>query len=154
MERKSPTIKIWRRLLFVAYCLVMLWLLFIKNRQAGADWSQMGQNMNLIPLKTVKLYLNVFRDPHLAYLIPHAIVNLAGNVVMFIPLGFFLAAEYAPKFRFWKVLLTTLGVICIVEVAQLLLLVGSCDVDDLLLNLAGSLLGCIMYGVFSKYNKN
>jgi glycopeptide antibiotics resistance protein len=141
-----------RRIAFAAYCVLMLWLLFVRNRHPVLEnyWAQMEQNVNLVPFHTIRLYLYVFRDSDLSHLIPHAIVNLVGNVVMFIPLGVFLCSEFSNRGKGFKVLLTTIAVICLVELMQLVTLAGSCDVDDLLLNLTGSMLGCIMYCVFSK----
>lgn len=141
-----------RRAAFAAYCVLMLWLLFVRNRHPVLEnyWAQMEQNVNLVPFHTIRLYLYVFRDSDLDHLIPHAVVNLVGNVVMFIPLGAFLYPEFSEGWKVFKVLLTTFMVICLVELAQLVTLAGSCDVDDLLLNLGGSLLGCLVYRIFSK----
>lgn len=141
-----------RRICFAGYCALMFWLLFVRNRHPVLEnyWAQMEQNVNLVPFHTIRLYLYVFRDSDLSHLIPHAIVNLAGNVVMFIPLGAFLYPEFSNRWKMLKTLLTTFVVICLVEMMQLVTLAGSCDVDDLLLNLTGSLLGCMMYCIFSK----
>ena len=141
-----------RRICFTGYCALMFWLLFVRNRHPVLEdyWAQMEQNVNLMPLHTIRLYLYVFRDAELAYLIPHAIVNLVGNVVMFVPLGAFLYPEFSDRCKVIKVMLTTFLLICLVEVMQLVTLAGSCDVDDLLLNLAGSLLGCGFCRVFAK----
>ena len=49
-----------------------------------------------------------------------------------------------------KALLCAALIITAVEIAQLLTLVGSCDVDDLILNLAGSTVGYILYKIISK----
>lgn len=141
-----------RRICFAGYCALMFWLLFVRNRHPVLEnyWAQMEQNVNLVPFHTIRLYLYVFRDSDLSHLIPHAIVNLAGNVVMFIPLGAFLYPEFSGGWPAFKVLLTTFVGICLVEIMQLITLAGSCDVDDLLLNLAGSLLGCMMYRIICK----
>lgn len=140
------------RFCFVLYCALMLWLLFGRSRYDASydSWEQLEQNVNLVPLATVKLYLHVLEEPSLSYLIPHAIVNLAGNIVMFIPLGILLPAVFPKLRRLWKTTLVTAGAIILVEMAQLITLVGSCDVDDLLLNVLGAALG---YGFFKIFDK-
>ena len=60
---------------------------------------------------------------------------------MFVPLGFLLPRVFPKLHSLPLVLLTTAGIITVVEILQLLTLVGSCDIDDLILNVAGSGLG-------------
>ena len=56
-----------------------------------------------------------------------------------------------PKLRFlMRVLLTVTVLIVCVELIQLLTLVGSCDVDDLILNVLGAAIGFWLYRIFSK----
>lgn len=138
--------RIWKGL-FVLYCAGMLWLLFGRERPDAAigNWQQMQQSLNLIPLKTVKLYLHVFEDPALSHLKDAAVVNLLGNVVMFLPLGMGLPGVFPRLRRLWRTLLAATLLIALVELCQLFLLVGNCDVDDLLLNLVGAAAG---YGFF------
>lgn len=152
-ERKGKQILL--RLCFLAYCGLMLWLLFGRSPYDVADgyWEQMHQNLNLKPFATIKLYLYVLTAPELARHIPAAIVNLAGNVVMFVPLGAFLPAIWQGLRALWKTLLCTAFVICLIETAQLLTLVGSCDVDDLLLNVLGAALGYGGYRLILICNK-
>ena len=80
----------------------------------------------------------------------HAIINLVGNVIMFIPLGFCLPMLWKKQRTLWKTLLTTALIITLVELIQLLTLVGSCDTDDLILNVLGSAIG---YGLFKMFQK-
>jgi len=72
-------------------------------------------------------------------------VNLAGNVLMFVPLGYFLPRMRGAFRPFFRCMLWTAVILLGIECLQLLTLLGSCDIDDLLLNLMGTALG---YGVF------
>ena len=47
--------------------------------------------------------------------------------------------------KLWRTLLTTGLIITLVELIQLFTLVGSCDIDDLILNLLGAAMG---YGIY------
>ena len=130
--------------LFTLYCAVMLWLLF--NRSGGAEgipyWEQVRNHFNPEPFHTIRLFLKVLgTHPYHST----AIVNLAGNVVMFIPLGFFLPRVFPALNQFRRVLLATTAIITAVELSQMFSLLGFCDIDDLILNVLGAALGYILH---------
>lgn len=139
-----------RRTVFAAYCLLMVYLLFLQRGRApliGGYVNTMLSNLNLTPGAEILRFLRVWNDPlyHRA-----AVVNIIGNIVMFIPLGFGLPWANAPLRRFWKTLLVSAGIIILVEITQLITLLGHCDVDDLILNLIGVVIGYALYVLFSK----
>ena len=123
--------------LFIIYCALMLWLLFARGGPIE------GISLNLKPLRTVMRYVRLLDSarPHLVQL---AVINLFGNVIMFIPLGFFLPQVFKKLHRLWKVLLTTALIITLVEIAQLLTQMGCCDIDDLLLNVICAAMGYVL----------
>ena len=107
-----------------------------------AYWLQVQQNMNLEPFHTIKLFWNVLDREEYRRL---AIINLGGNIGMFIPLGFFLPTLWASLQKWWRTWLATLLIMLAVELIQLFTLRGSFDVDDLILNLLGAAMGYIVY---------
>lgn len=66
-------------------------------------------------------------------------VNFPGNVIMFLPFGLF-SGLLSDRPRWWKSTLVTFGVSLFIECFQLLVSRGT-DVDDLILNTIGGLLG-------------
>ena len=136
--------KIGWKVLFLVYAAVMLWLLF--DREAGVYgpdyWQQVQQNMNLEPFHTIKLFWNVLDWEEYRSL---AVINLGGNIIMLIPLGFFLPVLWKSLQKWWKTWMMTLGIMLAVEVVQLFTLRGSFDVDDLILNLLGAAIGYLIY---------
>ena len=138
MSRRSR--KNAERLLFVIYCGTMLWLLFAQ-RVGGTPFAE---NVNLKPLETIKLYLGLVQGSSPG-LMRHAVVNLVGNVILFIPLGWFLPRLWHSMRAFWKVFLVVLGAIILVEVLQFASGLGSCDVDDLILNVPAAMLGYALW---------
>ena len=144
--------KFLRRTVFAAYCLLMVYLLFLQRGRSpifgGGYVSTMLANLNLKPGAEIRRFLRVWNDPlyHRA-----AVVNLVGNVVMFIPLGFGLPWANAPLRRFWKTLLASAAIIVLVEAIQLVTLLGHCDVDDLILNLIGVTIGYLLYVLSAKF---
>lgn len=147
MAKKKTTRQPFIRFLFLAYALVLLWLLFGRPRGwvEGLTYKQMlQQNMNLVPLLTIKNYWYVVRNGSDTALLRHCIINLAGNVVLFIPIGYWLVRIW-PRFRNYLLFLATCaGLIMLVEALQLFTLLGSFDVDDIILNLAGMTLGYLL----------
>ena len=141
--QRSPG-QILLRTAFFIYCLLMLWLLFGQRLGAqdyGSYTQQLADNLNLEPLKTIKLYLHLLQRSESAYLVRHAFINLVGNVVMFIPLGYLLCGVFPRQRRFFMFLLCVTALILVVEAVQYVTLLGSCDVDDLILNLLGAMIG-------------
>ena len=137
--------------LFAAYCALMLWLLFDR---AGAIegveyWEQIAMSLNLKPFHTIMRYTRLLDSakPHLVHL---AVINLFGNVIMFIPLGYFLPLIFGKLQKLWKTLLATALIITLVEIVQLFTLMGICDIDDLILNLAGAAIGYAPYRLTNK----
>lgn len=130
--------------LFVIYCALMLWLLFARpGYTEGIPYGQQLK-MNLLPFETILRFLRLLQNDS-PELVRHAVINLFGNIIMFIPLGFCLSAIWSRLRRLWKVLLVTALIIALVELTQLFTLVGSCDVDDLILNVLGAAIG---YGAY------
>ncbi|MNI24130.1 VanZ like family protein [compost metagenome] len=72
----------------------------------------------------------------------HDFVNLFGNIALFVPLGIFI--RLSAKGGLFKALVLSLGLSFSLEGTQLLLSMGSFDVDDLILNVFGGLLGYII----------
>ena len=140
-------------ILFLFYCAVMLWLLFDREAgSAGADyWEQVRQNLNLEPLRTIRLFLRALDREEYRTL---AIVNLFGNVGMFIPLGFFLPALWEGLRKWWRTWLAALGIMTVVELLQMFTLLGTCDVDDLILNVLGAAIGYVIFWIASRIWKD
>ncbi|MBQ8503446.1 MAG: VanZ family protein [Clostridia bacterium] len=139
----TAKIKKASEIIFIIYALIMLWLLF--GQRWGFDNStsyseQLRQNINLVPFETIRLFLNMAENSASGYMTRYAFRNLIGNVVMFIPLG--LLPCISKKLNsFIKYIITVIVIIVIIEVIQLFTLLGSCDIDDLMLNVAGAIIG-------------
>ena len=76
-----------------------------------------------------------------------ALVNLYGNIGLFIPTGIILPILYKGVNRFWKAVAIGFGMSFIIEISQLLFYERTSDVDDLILNTTGVAIGylaCIL----------
>lgn len=135
------------RFLFLVYCVAMLWLLFGQRLGETSTLAQLHLNMNLVPLRTIRQYLGLIQQEK--YFL-HAFVNLVGNVVMFIPLGFLLPRIWRKLRGFFKTTLCVALLVTVVEILQYVTFLGSFDVDDFILNLSGAIVGYILWKIYSK----
>ena len=72
------------------------------------------------------------------------LLNVIGNAAMFIPSGIVLPFVYKRLNSFWKVLLAGIGISLCIEMIQLPFSVRATDIDDLILNTIGVIVG---YGI-------
>lgn len=147
--QKKSTLKDAYYIIFIIYCIVMLWLLFgRKQYQFNGDYQELYHALvNLRPLKTISAYLYVLENREDAYLRSVAAYNLFGNIALFIPYGIFLPYLFKRLRKCWKVMLLGVITIVCVELLQIITLRGSCDIDDLILNTIGIFIGYLMYRI-------
>ncbi len=138
------------RFLFVVYVLVMLWLLF--DRPSGwdgnTDYRQLLQtSFNFRPFYTIGNYLATILASSSKEMVRHCFINLAGNVILFVPAGILLPKLFPRLRNFFRFFVLCTGAIFLVETAQILSLRGSFDIDDVILNLFGMCTGFLLYTV-------
>lgn len=127
--------------LFLIYLTGLFYFLFFAEGM-GRTTSGGEYRYNLTLLKEIKRFY-MYQDAlgWKAYFL-----NVFGNVLAFMPFGFFLPMLLAKKniflTTFWGFLLSLF-----VEAIQLSMKLGSFDVDDLLLNTIGAFLGACIYGI-------
>ena len=153
MAKSKPTSSPFWRFFFLLYCAVLLWLLFGRSNGwiAGLSYQeQLKQNTNLVPFYTIGNYLYVLRNRTDSYLLTHCFLNLAGNILLFIPVGWLLPKLWKWQQSFLHFFVSCLGSVFFVEVLQLFTLLGSFDVDDIILNLLGMTVGFLGHEIFTK----
>lgn len=124
------------------YGAVMVWLLFFGSRTYGGG--TVASRCNFVPFLTIKQMIGLMKDPDGSF-VTFSAINLIGNVVMFIPLGFLLPKTYPKLKKFFRWLFWVIVLIVLVETLQLITGLGSCDIDDLILNVSGALLGYLFW---------
>ena len=99
----------------------------------------MKWHINLTPFHTIRtVYLGGYRN---GLITPGSLLlNLAGNLFVFAPLAFFIPYLWRGRFPTLRFLLWTSIAVLSVELCQLTLMCGACDIDDVILNLGGALL--------------
>lgn len=89
---------------------------------------------NAIPFVTIRIYLDNLDS---AFWVSQAV----GNVLLLLPVGLFGPIALPLLGRWWRVLLVAIVISASIEVAQLFIPERSADVDDVMINAIGALLG-------------
>lgn len=152
--KNNKPMKIYLYAIFIIYIITLIQLTLFDSDYGRSglnifDWSKENlevylENNNLIPFKTISLYIS--RQDRVA------IINLLGNLIAFAPMGIFLPLLFKKQNKLKNFILTNIAIILAIESLQFLSLSGHFDIDDLILNLLGAL---IIYGLFKvkKVNK-
>ena len=82
-----------------------------------------------------------------------ALLNVIGNSFLFLPVGIVFPIVYRKLNTHWKVIVTGVGTSLSIEILQLLFFDRVTDIDDLILNSAGYLLGYGIYLLVKKAKK-
>lgn len=141
--KQIKKIRIIAYLFFVIYLLLLFHLTVIGR--LGKEGIIEGSNyllwnrINLIPFKSIYAYLFHPRS------IKTEIINIGGNILAFIPLGFILPVlnQYWKSYR--RIIMISIFTSVFIEAIQGLLRVGSSDIDDVILNLMGGLIGYFLF---------
>ncbi len=106
---------------FGLYCGLMLWLLFDRSGGVidGLTYAeQLRLNMNLTPLLTIRNYLHVIIYRTNDTVLMHCIINLLGNVLLFIPAGLIMPRLWHAQRNFFRFFFTCLSAIVLIETLQ------------------------------------
>ena len=148
----KSTIKKCVAVMFVIYIIVLIYVLFLDNRQRFGLFimevkpfskAHFEMFLNLIPFKTEIEYFKGLAEHSIN--IRTVIMNIGVNLILFLPMGMALPVLFENKFnRSWKLLVFVAVVVIICEVIQFVTVRGSADIDDVILNTVGAAVG---YGI-------
>ena len=137
------------KLLFIIYMCVLVYVVFFA--EAMGRIPQDGYVYNLTPLKEIKRFMKYIWDNDA--LGRAARLNIFGNIIAFIPFGIYLPYTSESKLGFISTFLYTFSLSLTIELVQLITKVGSCDVDDIILNSLGGVIGYILWYIYTKLRK-
>ena len=140
--RKRKIIRIISRICFGIYMIVLVYFLLLSDGFGRMDGHRTLQ-YNLIPFQEIKRFV-VYWQTIGAY---YSIINLAGNVVAFMPFGALIRWVVNQKTRWYQAVGYTFLFSLSVELLQLVARVGVFDVDDLILNTLGAAIGYLLFVV-------
>lgn len=119
---------------------------YVLNRYVFAPINSEGYidyikiNSNIIPFHNMIGYLTGSDRFNMDIIIN----NTLGNVLIFLPLGIFLPLLFKKYSRITKVIIASIVISFSIEVLQLVLRIGQFDIDDVILNTIGSIIGFLL----------
>jgi glycopeptide antibiotics resistance protein len=148
----TPLFKTITIIAFVLYLLVLVKLTLFRTSVTLFDITFSEQNgyitslqtafarANFVPFFSIYYYLISEQEPFIV-----GLVNVIGNILLYIPYGFLLPLVWPGAQAFRRTLLLLFLTSAGFEVLQLLFAIGNFDVDDTLLNTLGGGLGFVLY---------
>lgn len=133
-----------RIFLFVVVLFLLYFMLLSESMGRTIHWDD--YRYNLIPFREISRFINNVEKLGVKTIF----VNVFGNIFVFIPLGILLPVAFQGLKKWYKTAVMVLVFSLCIELIQLIFKIGSFDVDDLMLNLFGGIIGYIIYKIFSK----
>ncbi len=121
--------------------LILKWLPFYNRPQ----WQPLPLN-DQSPINT-ELFTSIKKDIRILQqqgYVRSSFFNLFGNVLAFIPCGILLPLIYTGSFVYLRTFLSGLAITLGVELIQLITSFGIWDIDDIVLNICGLLIGMLL----------
>ena len=138
--RKNTLITKALWLLFYLYIVMLCYFLFFSEHYGRNDIMSEYKS-NLVLFREIRRYIT-HRD-RIGF--ESFFVNILGNIFAFAPFGFFLPLLNKKYRNFFVITLMSLLFSLSIESIQLVFRVGIFDVDDILLNMLGAMLGYAFY---------
>ena len=157
VEKLNYTKKILK-INLVIYCLIYTTTIitltlfdeiFGRNGLVFVHWNKellnlyMKTSFNIIPFKTINLFINGYINGYVSF--KNFWVNIFGNLFALMPYGMFIPLIFKKINKYYKFLLLMIILVICIELLQFITLSGSCDIDDLILNVMGA---SIIYFIF------
>lgn len=148
--KRGKVIRAFGKVLFILYVGFLIYFLFLAEWYGRSEISE-NYRYNLELFKEIKRFVT-YREQLGMFVV---LANLLGNILIFVPYGFFISMAGRTR-GFFKTFFCSMFLSLCVEIVQLITRVGSFDVDDILLNTIGGVLGYIIFvmcnGIRRKYH--
>lgn len=101
---------------------------------------------NLHPFQEIERFI-IYRDQISGWSV---FLNLYGNIIAFVPFGMLLRWARNKNTTFWQALLYSLMFTLAIEISQYITKLGVFDIDDIIMNTLGGIIGYCIYYVTAK----
>lgn len=149
-DKKMKRLIWFSRLLFIIYMVCMLYFLLFAEG-FGRNLEGREYRYNLTVFKEITRFWNWAMMSNTG--MKAMILNVFGNVLFFMPFGFFLPIISCRINNVIVVTIISFAYSIIIETIQLVSKVGSFDVDDIILNTIGGLLGFVFYYICKRLKR-
>ncbi len=145
---KRRIIRSVSRICFVIYMALLVYFLLLSDGFGRGEGYE-NYRYNLVPFQEIMRFIKYYE-----YIdFPSVVINLLGNIVAFMPFGALIRWVVNRKTRWYQATAYTFLFSLCVELLQLVAKVGVFDVDDLILNTLGGLMGFWVYYLLLLINR-
>ena len=95
--------------------------------------------------KFIRNKTNLIPFAYLKYSVRDWIINVLGNIVLFVPVGTSWPLCFNKLNKIWKVVLAGAGYSLLIELSQMFVAMRETDIDDLITNTLGTLIGAFIF---------
>ncbi len=147
--KKKRINRIVGRVLLVAYVALLIFFVFFSD-ELGRKMGTGVRRMNTHPFNEIKRFWAM----RYTYGWKYTLMNIGGNILIFVPFGFLIPMSSKNKItrNFFIVTLLAIMFSGAIEVIQIITKVGAFDIDDIILNTAGAIIGYIVYAIAKAIN--
>lgn len=155
MHSKSKTrfLRICCHIIFIIYFLLLIKIVLFKYRGLLATFDKLitgeldgFRSYNVIPFQSIWEFTKLMFSGHFS----RGFNNIIGNIFVFAPFGYFVPLLHKKCQKAKTVVLAGFCVSLIFEICQYFLYLGSADIDDIMLNLLGVILGFLFFKTVKK----
>ena len=134
--------------LFIIYIVILIYFLLLSDLYGRPEGYE-NYRYNVVPFREIARFIQYYErmEPM------DVLVNIAGNVLAFSPFGALIRWVRDRKTNVFIAVGYTFGFSLCIEVVQLITKVGVFDVDDLILNTLGGLIGYLGYYILACMNR-
>ena len=136
IEDKNRVAKFSMSIVFIYYVILLFNMVIFARYDSVYGY-------NLVPFKSI---LEVLKSDNLYFMV----INIFGNLVVFMPLEYFIINLFEIK-RFSLNFILSFLIILIIEILQFVFKIGVFDIDDILLSVFGMILFYVFYNHVRKF---
>lgn len=133
--KKERLLSTFAWVMFIVYLLVLVRIVLFKDTQIYNLFAMIGHGqrvLNIIP------FASTFEMMRTIGLL-HNLQNIAGNLAVLFPMGIFIPLLNNKGFK--QTVVIVIGISVSIEVVQYILAIGISDIDDVILNTVGAIVG-------------
>jgi len=142
---------LWLAFFLYSVCVVTITIVplpFTRYKPSNAE------GINLVPVRHTLAQFKAIMDSGREHFLKNALLNILGNVLLFVPLGFFLPVLVKFFRSFVLVFFTAFFISIGIEIIQYASsrwgIYRSSDIDDIILNTLGGMIGYFIYKITRK----
>ncbi len=133
--KKERLLSTFAWVMFIVYLLVLVRIVLFKDTQIYNLFAMIGHGqrvLNIIPFASTFEMMSTIG-------LLHNLQNISGNLAVFFPMGIFIPLLMKKGFK--QTVVIVIGISVSIEVVQYILAIGISDIDDVILNTVGAIVG-------------